>query len=154
MFRHRALITCKRQLKSLEILSFSLMGESESVAKVDNEEKWSHSSSIFTEIVLKSPPPQGFALLPPECRSPPSPLSSTMLSLKTPPQIQKITCCQVGVHRATLLPPPQKRWGHRANLSVIKRCDSFPSEQGHLHPGKCRRWRWRWRWRWRRQRRR
>ena len=139
MFRHRALITCKRQLKSLEPLSFSLLGESESIAKVDNEEKRVTLIINIHGNCFKSPPPQGFALLPPECRSPPSPLSSTILSLKTPPQIQKITFCHVWVHRATLLPPPWKRWGHRANLTVIKRCGSGSLEQGHLLPGQYRR---------------
>ena len=80
MFRHQALITCKRQLKSLTQLSFSLMGESESGAKVDDEENGLTDHQYSRKLFFKNPPPQGFALLPPICHSPPSPLSPTILS--------------------------------------------------------------------------
>ena len=114
MFRHQALITCKRQLKSLTQLSFSLMGESG--AKVDDEENGLADHQYSRKLFLKTRPLRGLLSFPPRCRSPPSSMSSTKLSLKAPPQIQMIIHCHVGVRRATLRPPPWRRWGHPANL--------------------------------------
>ena len=118
MFRHQALITCKRQLKSLTQLSFSLMGESESGAKVDDEENGLADHQYSRKLFLKTRPLRGLLSFPPRCRSPPSSMSSTKLSLKAPPQIQMIIHCHVGVRRATLRPPPWRRWGHPANLQL------------------------------------
>lgn len=59
MFRHQALITCKRQLKSLTQLSFSLMGESESGAKVDDEENGLTDHQYSRKLFLKTLPLRG-----------------------------------------------------------------------------------------------
>ena len=59
MFRHQALITCKRQLKSLEHLSFSLMCESESGAKVDDKENGLTYHQYSRKLFLKTRPLRG-----------------------------------------------------------------------------------------------
>ena len=56
------------------------MGESESGAKVDDEENGLTDHQYSRKLFFKNPPPQGFALLPPIRHSPPSPLSPTILS--------------------------------------------------------------------------
>ena len=80
MFRHQALITCKQLLRVLDHLSFSPMDESESCAKIDNEEIITLKINLHRKCFLK-PTPSGVCSLPPNCPSPPSPLSPSMLSL-------------------------------------------------------------------------
>ena len=71
------------------------MGESESGAKVDDEENGLADHQYSRKLFLKTRPLRGLLSFPPRCRSPPSSMSSTKLSLKAPPQIQMIIHCHV-----------------------------------------------------------
>ena len=140
MFRHQALITCKRQLKSLTQLSFSLMGESESGAKVDDEENGLTDHQYSRKLFLKTLPLRGllsslpYATLLHHPWVPPYWVNKLLFFFT--PHSPSHWC----LHRTPR--PPWRKRERRANLAVLRFLVHDIEDQGHLLPGECRRCCW------------